>query len=250
LTNLELELAIEVFVRGFTFTRGFTHPYPPERLTPKVWVMRDAPRKSGDYRREEYVGHGISASEFDLIIWQATRGRYNVCYIRPMEENDSQIRAEFRALGYRLMVTEPFFVHRLLTVEPVEEPFQIVQVRTAAEANLLAKAARKRQILPKHLTADPPPIWEYMAMDGDKPVGWVGCVDVFETGFSWCTGMFVQAEYRRRGIARALMTRMLTDDRNADSKGNVLLASHTGAKLYPLLGYEQIGELLMFSPPR
>ena len=43
---------------------------------------------------------------------------------------------------------------------------------------------------------------------------------------------------------------MLRDDRAAGSKASMLLASHTGGKLYPTVGYETIGELLMFGPPR
>lgn len=62
--------------------------------------------------------------------------------------------------------------------------------------------------------------------------------------------MFVKAEYRRRGIARALLTRMLRDDRAAGTAASVLLASHAGSALYPTVGYETIGALLMFAPPK
>jgi hypothetical protein len=30
----------------------------------------------------------------------------------------------------------------------------------------------------------------------------------------------------------------------------VLLSSHTGSMLYPVVGYERIGELLAYTPPR
>ena len=52
--NLSLEEAIEVFVKGFTFTRSLTHPYLGERIG-SLWVMRDAPRKNNRYRSEEWV---------------------------------------------------------------------------------------------------------------------------------------------------------------------------------------------------
>jgi hypothetical protein len=42
------------------------------------------------------------------------------------------------------------------------------------------------------------------------------------------------------------MTRLLDDDAKHGCKQSVLLASHTGALLYPEVGYEQIGELMMF----
>jgi len=48
-----IESTIEVFARGFAFTRSFTHPYLAERIAPGVWVLRDATRARGSYRAEE-----------------------------------------------------------------------------------------------------------------------------------------------------------------------------------------------------
>jgi predicted acetyltransferase len=62
--------------------------------------------------------------------------------------------------------------------------------------------------------------------------------------------MQVNVPYRRRGIGQALLCRMLRDDRTHGSKCSVLLASHTGALLYPRVGYERIGTLFMFAPKR
>ena len=46
-----MQQAMEVFARGFAFTRSFTHPYLPERVG-DLWVVRDGPRKKVDFRRE------------------------------------------------------------------------------------------------------------------------------------------------------------------------------------------------------
>ena len=66
--------------------------------------------------------------------------------------------------------------------------------------------------------------------------------------------MYVAPEYRRRGIARVLLrsmlASMLADDRASGAQANVLLASHAGAKLYPVVGYRQIGTLFAFMPKR
>jgi predicted acetyltransferase len=56
----------------------------------------------------------------------------------------------------------------------------------------------------------------------------------------------VVAAQRRRGIGTALLAKMLRDDRAHGARQSVLLASHAGALLYPHVGYEQIGMLLMF----
>ena len=52
------------------------------------------------------------------------------------------------------------------------------------------------------------------------------------------------------GIGRALLLKMLRDDRKLGAKCSVLTASHAGALLYPHAGYERIGTLLMFALAR
>jgi predicted acetyltransferase len=67
-------------------------------------------------------------------------------------------------------------------------------------------------------------------------------------GATWCADMYVNHSHRRRGIGQALLSTMLRDDRARGSKCSVLTASHTGALLYPCVGYERIGTLFMFAP--
>ena len=67
---------------------------------------------------------------------------------------------------------------------------------------------------------------------------------------TWCANLYVKPDYRRRGIGRALMCQMLRDDLRHGSQLAVLAASHTGALLYPIVGYEQIGTLLSYTPSR
>ena len=38
-----MQQAMEVFARGFAFTRSFTHPYLPDRVG-DLWAVRDGPR--------------------------------------------------------------------------------------------------------------------------------------------------------------------------------------------------------------
>jgi predicted acetyltransferase len=62
--------------------------------------------------------------------------------------------------------------------------------------------------------------------------------------------MHVLPAYRRRGIARAMLSRVLRDDREAGAEANVLTSSHVGARLYPLLGYEHLATLYVYKPRR
>jgi GNAT superfamily N-acetyltransferase len=148
------------------------------------------------------------------------------------------------------MTSEPLMVHRLRRIRRFDAPAKIERVTTRDVADRLAKAARKRQVLPEHLEADPRDslLRAYVALlDGDI-VGWVRSIAAGDA--AWCSDMNVKEPYRRRGIARAMLSRMLRDDRAAGARRAVLLASHAGAKLYPLVGYEQIATLLLFTPHR
>ena len=241
-----MDHAIEVFARGFCFTRSFTHPYLAEQVG-RLWVVRDAPRKRGEYRREEWIGHGVTPEEIDWTARKHTRGRFAVCAIHGVNESDRSLRVGFKALGYRLGGTEPVMVHELKRIPHFEGPVEIVRVTTEDLAERINKAARFRQILPEHLGTDTP-LRQYAALAGDKPVGWVRSIDVEQA--TWCADMYVVPEFRRRGIARAMMAQMLRDDRRCGSKLAVLTASHTGAKLYPLVGYRQIATLMLYTPKK
>lgn len=243
-----LRRATEVFVHGFAFTRSITHPYLAMQVEPDIWGLRDAPRARVPMRGEEYVAYGVPPATLEEAARRHARGRYRICAIRAVGEPDIAIRGEFRARGYRLTTTEPLMTHNLGRIDPVPEPLPIVRLATSQQAQELAKAAGRRQILPEHLTASPAPVRQYMALDADVPVAWVGSAAA--GGCAWVTNLFVVPAYRRRGLARALLTRMLRDDRGEGAQASILLASHTGAKLYPTVGYETIGELFMFTPRR
>ena len=127
----------------------------------------------------------------------------------------------------------------------VMRPVSIERVRTSDLAAQLGKITRTRPIS-SHLLEDDAPFRQYVALDREKIVGRVRSVDA--VGATWCADMYVQPSHRRRGIGQALLSRMLRDDRSHGSKCSVLTASHTGALLYPRVGYERIGTLFMFVP--
>ena len=252
LSNLTLAQATQVFVDGFCFTRSFTHPFLSERLDTTLWRLYDAPRRrpSDTYRGEEYVAWELPPAEVDRQARALARDKFTICYLLPHGTDDTAMRAAFKSLGYRLGSTEPFLAHDLTDIPTVSERFPVRRVLTTEQAEALAKTAGRRQILPEFLTQNPPPMRQYIALDEAVPqtVGWVSSVAA--AGCGWCNSMFVLTAYRRQGIARALLARMLTDDKAAGAAANVLLASHAGAQLYPTVGYTQIGTLYLYTPPR
>ncbi len=241
-----LDSALEVFARGICVPRSFTQPYLAERVD-GLWVTRDAPRRSGRYRREEWFAHGITPERTVRIVKQHTRGQYAICAICAAGESDGPIRTGYRALDYRLGFTEPVMVHHLRRIPRIAPPTRIVRVLDAELADQVNKAVRRRQILPEHLTPDAT-LRMYAALVNGDPVGWVSSAAV--NGATWCANLYVKPEFRRCGIGRSLMCRMLRDDRRYGSQLAVLAASHTGALLYPLVGYKQIGTLYSYTPRR
>ena len=186
-----LHHAIEVFARGFCFTRSFTHPCLAERVG-EIWAVRDAPRKRGEYRREEWIAYGVTPEEIDETACKHTRGRFAVCAIHGVNESDQPLREGFKALNYRLGGTEPIMVHELKRIPRFDSSVEILRVTTVDLAERVNKAARSRQILPEHLAKDSP-LRQYVALVDDKPVGWVRSIDVEQA--TWCSDMYVGPEF-------------------------------------------------------
>lgn len=243
----ELESAVETFVRGFAVGRSQTHPYLAERVG-RIWRLFDRERENPrDYRNEEWVAVGVSPDLVDRTAREGSRGKYVVCAIAAAGEGDAPLRAGYKQLGYRLMVTEPLFVHRLKRIPRAAAPAKIVRVTNARLAAALGKATGSRPI-PPECFGKGGPFRQYVALDGEdatsRIVGWVRSVPVGTDG--WVANMEVIASHRRRGIGKAMLAKMLRDDRTSGIEQSVLTASHTGALLYPRVGYEQIGLLLAF----
>jgi GNAT superfamily N-acetyltransferase len=208
--------------------------------------MRDAPRKrAADYRREEWVVWGTNASNADKLIRERTRGRFCICAIRAVDEPDEALRAAYKELGYRLGSTEAIMTHRLQRVPEVAAQFPIQRVATAAMDEQLAKATRRRQTRTAELI-EGRTMRSYVALDQEKIIGWATSISVVE--YTWVQGMFVAPQYRRRGIGKAILSRLLRDDRAHGAKASFLTASHAGAMLYPHVGFETIGQLLLYTP--
>jgi GNAT superfamily N-acetyltransferase len=231
--NREVELALEVFVRGHSAGRSRTFPYEVDRIGP-LWAMRDAQRRDPRrYRKEEWVAYGVHAAEVDAIARRHARGRFFLCAPLRKGERGEETRAQYKGLGYRLLATEGFFVHRLERIPKTSSPVPIEHVGTVELAERLAKVTRTRPIS-RDLLGGNAPFRQYVALDGRDIIGRVRSVDA--VGATWCADMYVAPAHRRRGIGRALLSRMLRNDRERGSKCSVLAASHAGALLYPHLG--------------
>lgn len=239
--------AIAVFVDGWAVIRSYTHPFAGHRVGP-LWVLRDAPRENpADYRREEWLACDLDPTQVHRRVEKHHRGRFAICALLSAGGDEAALRTGYKALGYRLGFTETFMVHDLARIPQRTSPASLVRVTTLAQIEQLNRAAGRRQILPAHLGEDAP-VRAYLAKRDGAVVGWVSSVRTRHG--HWCNSMYVSPRHRRQGIASALLTKMLRDDRRLGAVRNVLLASHTGAKLYETVGYRGLGTLFLFTPRR
>jgi GNAT superfamily N-acetyltransferase len=250
--RLGMDGAIEVFARGFALTRSRTHPTEARRVGP-AWVIRDRPReRATDYRREQWAAHGVEPAKLDSLVRRRTRGRFCICAVVAEGEPEEALRAEYKALGYRLGSIEPFMVHRLRRVPKVAERFgvnrfRIERVTTAGLAELLRRASGRRMVSEEHFGPDSP-LRQYTALSDGAAIGWAGSICVGTS--TWVSNVYVAPQFRRRGIGKSLLARLLRDDRAHGVEQSVLLASHAGSLLYASVGYELIGRLLLYTPVR
>lgn len=245
---MNLQEAIDVFCEGFAYTRGFTHPCEvlKEGL---LWIMRDAPRRSGTYRAEEIVVTGTPPTEVFAAIQKYNPGRYFLCVVSSLQDSPAEAKKAYKGLGYRLMRSEPMFIRSLENIPAFEGPLSVDRADSLEVAEKIFKGAGAHQILPRHIGVQNCPLRLFYAHYGGTPAGWVRSIATGH-GAAWVSNMFVRSEYRRKGIGRSLMTAMLLDDQKRGIETSVLLASEAGSHLYRVLGYEQIGLLQLYAPPR
>jgi GNAT superfamily N-acetyltransferase len=209
----DMDRAIAAFVRSYCFQRNFAQPHFAEQVG-GVWRLFDEPGAKA--RREEYVAHDLAPKKVHQLVRRLAQRHYCITAIFGPVENGETLRDAYKGLGYRFNNSEAFMRHTLKRIPRVVSPVTIRRVSTVALAEKLAKAARRRQILPEHLVKNPPQR-SYVALVDEKVIGWANSVVDGEA--TYCAGMYVAPAYRRRGIARSLLAKMLRDDRAGGAAG-------------------------------
>ena len=241
---MTLEKAVHVFVHGFAFTRSFTHPYLVSQRAGLI-VMHDAPRERE--RNPEYVVVGMSPRKGWEALKKAEFSRGGVCVMCGLGDDLDFIRDSYKSFGLRFARGEPMFAAATAAAPVYKAPLPVVRVDSLELAERVKRAARTRQILPEHIGREDT-LRLYAAINGRSAVGWVKSIPVDDC--AWVSNLYVDKAMRGKGIGRALMSTMLKDDAAHGVRHSVLLASGAGSRLYPHVGYERIGTLMMFIPAK
>ena len=94
----------------------------------------------------------------------------------------------------------------------------------------------------------------WLAMDGDRIVGTSGMSFVEKPPYFGCpsgrigllSSMFTEPEYRRRGIARELLSRVVEDARAYGCGTVQITASDMGVLLYTAFGFTKNGNFMQY----
>lgn len=213
------------------------YPYVPERVG-GMWVMRDRPLRKRE-RKIEVVSQGLSPAETVRLIGEAGLGWHFVVTVHPSGEELAASRSAFKALGYRALSTEWIFEHDMVSIPVFESALPVRLVETAAQLEDVKQVASQ----PRKLMANTRlfGIW-----DSERDYGWVRGVP--QDGAFWAYDLYVYEAFRRQGFGRALMSRFLQEARSQGFESSALIASTAGARLYPHLGFREIGTLQVLCP--
>ncbi|MBS1715229.1 MAG: GNAT family N-acetyltransferase [Armatimonadetes bacterium] len=236
---MTVDEAVEVFVRAFCHLKSRTSPYLLDRFD-GLWILHDPPGRRNP-RKTEVVTTVTEPEDTVSRIAASGTGWHFLCDVQGLEDGYGARRAKYKDLGYRAVSTERLFVHGLSDVpEFTSDPPPRVVTDEPVLASIPQSAPQKRKLQEgTRITC----VW-----DDISDIGWASSVRVGEN--AWAADLYVHRPYRGQGFGRALMSRLLQDDRESGVRTSVLLATSDGARLYPHLGYREIGVLQMFCPVR
>jgi GNAT superfamily N-acetyltransferase len=177
-----------------------------------------------------------------LIGEAAGKIRVAVSAIGPVGEDLDARNRTFREAGWRLTATEGFFVHDLKKLPQAGDP-RVRRVQEATDVARFAKACKRKPASLGVADVEDAPVRLYEASGRGTTVGWVYSVKAGRD--AWVSNLHVLPAHRRKGLGAALMAALLADDARLGRRRSVLLASHSGALLYPTLGYRRIGTLML-----
>jgi len=249
---LPLPKTIDVVAAALALNRSIVAPAEVVRHGP-LWILRDTLPKPGKARTEEIFAHGAPPADVVRALRDyAPRGRYALEPFLAPEDDVAEAKAAYKALGFRLGRSEPLFVCPLVNRNAVPSPWHIRRVASLEEARLVCvrvygKASRK--VRPEDLTTPTPAVRMYwVEVDGEAVAAARSLMP--QRTATWMHDVKTTPEFRRRGIATALLHHVLADDARLGSEHAVLLASQAGSKLYPALGYHQRALLQVYTPAR
>ena len=145
-------------------------------------------------------------------------------------------------------------VIRRLTAEDLDAfiAVRIRQLREEGAREQIDLTGALRQYYEKHMADGT--FFSWIALDGGEIVGTSGMSVVEKPPYFGCptgkigllSGMFTHPAYRRQGIAKELLSRVVADAKNAGCGTVQITASDMGVKLYSAFGFVHNGNFMQY----
>ncbi|HEY1014945.1 MAG TPA: GNAT family N-acetyltransferase [Herpetosiphonaceae bacterium] len=152
--------------------------------------------------------------------------------------------AAYVAAGYRQTETEALMAREVAPLPPLDSRYDVVRIRDSAQlrdqkpvGKTWTTAAKLHEPRLRHsmIVLDGRPVARARVCHVDPDCGYVSHV-------------YTAPDYRRRGLAQALMAQILHDAAAEGEQWSVLVSSEAGLPLYQALGYQHLADLAVFKP--
>jgi GNAT superfamily N-acetyltransferase len=234
-------LAWELFIDGFcTSSASMTLARRREGPVHVLHFTREAPADAFD----EFVVRDCEPAHALAVIAAARPVQEH--YITVLEDQNYRA-AEYERGGYTLTHSEALMARDMRLPLPPDPGVEVLVARTAADMEWLnANDPEQRAwITPQHLAH--PQLVLYAALAEGRPAA-RGRNLRLDAAHGYVSRIFTGEAFRRRGMARALMLRLLRDEAARGAQWSILTASGMGAGLYAGLGYQRLGMIHIFEP--
>ncbi len=144
--------------------------------------------------------------------------------------------------------------YRKLTENDLDEfiRMRIVQLREEGATEDIDLVPALKDYYHRHLSDGTFVSW--LALDGEKIIGTSGMSFVEKPPYFGCptgrigllSSMFTDPDYRRRGIAKELLDRVVSDARSYGCGTVQITASDMGMKLYSAYGFKSNGNFMQY----
>ncbi|MBL8059339.1 MAG: GNAT family N-acetyltransferase [Chthonomonas sp.] len=232
---MTLERAIDITAHAFAIRKSRHHPYLVRNID-GLWVLRDKGPKKEPRKSEVFVAD-LSPEDIVARVSRNDLGWHFLCACHGPESDEATFKNEVKKLGYRAAATEWIFTHDLAEIPTIESDPAVVHYETQEEID---KIGDNR--------------WKPIKVENGRFYGLAdplifGMVESMRMGDdAYVADLYVRKERRGKGYGSALMSALLKGDKASGVRESVLVASTDGRKLYPKLGYKEIGVMHVFTP--
>ncbi|HNT53737.1 MAG TPA: GNAT family N-acetyltransferase [Anaerolineaceae bacterium] len=207
-----------------------------------------------DLRLICYAGEPMYGAPYEMVVTNepadqvvaTLRQLPERCWLLVFTQDISLSRTAYA--GFGLIEDEEIerVMWRRLDQLPPESAIPVYQVATPGELDLLC-ATRGIHMFDWSDLATGDVILCYARVD-DQPAAW-GAALFLEPQVAYIAWMFTRPEYRQRGLAGAILTRLLHLSAGRGALESLLVASPMGVRVYEQLGYNWLCDLWVLGEP-